>query len=120
VLDLARRCNWHQSHSEQVVRLLNQLFDAMKNVHGLGKRDRELIEYGALLHDIGWHISPQGHHKHSMYLILHGSLKGFEPEEVQVIANVARYHRKSGPSTADDSFARLSSHAQKTVRVGAA
>ncbi len=120
VLDLARRCDWHQSHSEQTSRLLNQLFDATRQIHRLGKRERELMEYGALLHDIGWHISPRGHHKHSMYLILHGSLKGFTEEEVQVIAQIARYHRKSKPKLGHDSFAALCSAAQKAVRVGAA
>src|SRR4051812_16643077 len=82
VLGLARRCNWEQGHAEHVTDLCMQLFDQLKSLHGLGERERELIEYGAMLHDIGWHITGKGHHKHSMYLIQHGDLKGFDEEEV--------------------------------------
>ena len=120
VLDLARRCDWHQSHSEQVARLCVELFDATRPLHGLGTEQRELIEYAALLHDIGWHIAREKHHKHSLYLILHGNLKNFTSEEVRVIANIARYHRKAKPSASHKQFARLSKDARRVVRVGAA
>jgi exopolyphosphatase / guanosine-5'-triphosphate,3'-diphosphate pyrophosphatase len=120
VLDLGRRCDWHQPHAEHVARLALQLFDGLKELHHLGRHERELIEYGAMLHDIGWHISPDAHHKHSMYLILHGALKGFEPDEVKVIGNIARYHRKTKPKMTHESFASLSPKDRKTVQVGAA
>jgi exopolyphosphatase/guanosine-5'-triphosphate,3'-diphosphate pyrophosphatase len=119
VLDLARRCDWHQTHSEHVVRLLLSLFDQTKSVHGLGADERELIEFGGLLHDIGWHVSKDKHHKHSMYLIQHGGLKGFSDEEVQIVANVARYHRKGSPSPSHDPYESLSSYGKRVVRVGA-
>jgi exopolyphosphatase / guanosine-5'-triphosphate,3'-diphosphate pyrophosphatase len=120
VLDLARRCDWHQSHSEQVARLAGELFDCTRALHRLGAEQRELIEYAALLHDIGWHIAREAHHKHSQYLILHGSLKNFTREEVRVIANIARYHRKSPPSAAHREFAKLPAPARRVVRIGAA
>lgn len=120
VLDLARRCDWHQTHAEQVARICLQLFDQLKPLHGVNRKARELIEYAAMLHDIGWHISREEHHKHGMYLILHGSLKGFTPEEVQVMANIVRYHRKSGPKVSHESFAALSAKARQVVRTGAA
>jgi exopolyphosphatase/guanosine-5'-triphosphate,3'-diphosphate pyrophosphatase len=120
VLGLARRCNWEQPHAEHVTALCLQMFDQLRALHGLGDRERELIEYGGLLHDIGWHIAGKGHHKHSMYLILHGDLKGFEDEEVQVIANVARYHRKGLPEGSHEAYAALSGGAKRVVRVGAA
>jgi exopolyphosphatase/guanosine-5'-triphosphate,3'-diphosphate pyrophosphatase len=119
VLDLARRCDWNQSHSEQVARVCLLLFDQLKSLHGLGKRARELIEYAALLHDIGWHIGRSQHHKHSMYLILHGDLKGFTAEEVRIMANIARYHRKTKPRASHKAFAALSSGSKKIVRIGA-
>ena len=66
VIDLGRRCDWHQTHSEHVAGLCMQLFDQLKPLHGLTDKQRELIEYGALLHDIGWHIArektPQAQH----------------------------------------------------------
>ncbi len=120
VLDLARRCDWHQLHAEHVAKLALQLFDQLKPLHHLGPEARELIEYGALLHDIGWHIAGNKHHRHSMYLVMNGDLKGFTPEETQVIANIARYHRKSDPTVKHESFALLSAADRQIVRVGAA
>lgn len=120
VFDLARKCNWHKSHSEHVATLTLKLFDELKSLHGLGQMERELIEYGALLHDIGWHIGPKGHHKHSAYLILNGDLRNFTDEEVQIIANIARYHRKAVPTRKHESYASLSSRARRIVDVGTA
>ena len=120
VLDLGRRCDWHQSHSEQVARLCLELFDGTRSLHGMGTEQRELIEYGSLLHDIGWHIAREKHHKHSMYLILNGNLKNFTREEVRIIACIARYHRKADPSVSHKVFARLSPEGRKVVRVGTA
>ena len=120
VLDLARRCDWNQAHGEHVARLTLDLFDQTRGMHDLSTEERELIEYGALLHDIGWHIARDGHHKHSMYLILHGHLQNFTPEEVRVIANLARYHRKSEPTKRHEAFASLRKRERKVVRVGAA
>ena len=119
VLDLARRCDWHQSHSEQVARLCMEFFDQTKPLHKLTATDRELIEYATLLHDIGWHIGRERHHKHSMYLILHGGLKNFTREEIRIIANIARYHRKVRPEISHREFAKLSAHGQRVVQIGA-
>lgn len=120
VLDLARRCDWHKTHSEHVAKLCLEMFDDLRTIHRLGTIERELIEYGAMLHDIGWHIGRDAHHKHSMYLIQHGDLKGFSDEEIKIIANIARYHRKSEPKKSHDSYASLSSWARRIVGVGAA
>jgi exopolyphosphatase / guanosine-5'-triphosphate,3'-diphosphate pyrophosphatase len=120
VLDLARRCDWHQAHSEHVAALTLKLFDELRPLHGLGASERELIEYGAMLHDIGWHIGRKSHHKHSMYLIANGDLKEFSPEEIQIIANIARYHRKAMPRKSHKGYAELSSHSRRIVDVGAA
>jgi exopolyphosphatase/guanosine-5'-triphosphate,3'-diphosphate pyrophosphatase len=119
-LDLGRRCHWHQAHSEQVARICLELFDQLQPIHKLSPDARELIEYGCLLHDIGWHIARQGHHKHSMYLILHGDLKDFSRTEVEIIANIARYHRKSEPTKKHPEFEALSPKARRIVKVGAA
>jgi exopolyphosphatase / guanosine-5'-triphosphate,3'-diphosphate pyrophosphatase len=120
VLDLARRCEWHESHSQQVARIALKLFDQTQRLHHLNATARELIEYGALLHDIGWHISPDAHHKHSMYLVQHGSLKEFAPEEVSTIASLTRYHRKAMPRKAHEEYAELPGKYRKIVRVGGA
>lgn len=121
VLDLARRCDWHRTHSLQVARLCLRLFDELRPLHRLGALERDLIEFGALLHDIGWHIAQKAHHKHAMYLILNGDLTAhFSAEEVAVIANIARYHRKRTPTARHESYAALSRRARRIVDVGAA
>ena len=120
VIDLARRSDWHRTHAEHVSRLCLQLFDELATLHGMGALERELIEYGALLHDIGFHIGRSGHHKHSMYLIVHGDLKSFSKEEVLIIANIARYHRKADPGKKHDNYAALSPRGRRIVNIGAA
>jgi exopolyphosphatase / guanosine-5'-triphosphate,3'-diphosphate pyrophosphatase len=120
VLDLARRCDYHQPHSEHVARLCMDLFDQLKSLHGLGTEERELIEYGAILHDIGWHIAREGHHRHAQYLIQNGKLQNFTAEEIQIIAALARYHRKSPPTKDHPEFSCLSRRARRIVRVGTA
>jgi exopolyphosphatase/guanosine-5'-triphosphate,3'-diphosphate pyrophosphatase len=97
VIELAERCNYWPEHAQQVARLALALFDRTRAVHGLTDREREWLEYAALLHDIGVHISYESHHKHSYYLIRNGDLRGFEPDEVEAIALVARYHRRGTP-----------------------
>jgi exopolyphosphatase / guanosine-5'-triphosphate,3'-diphosphate pyrophosphatase len=120
VLDLARRCDWHQSHGQHVGVLATRLFDELQILHGFGSLERELIEYGAMLHDIGQHIGREQHHKHSQYLILHGDLKNFSREEIRIIALIARYHRKRMPTKKHRLFRTLSSRGRRVVEVGAA
>jgi len=120
VLDLARRCDWHQNHSEHVTMLCLKLFDELKTLHGLGTLEREVIEFGSLLHDIGWHISGKGHHRHSMYLIEHGDLSPFTREEVAIMSNIARYHRKDPPTKEHEQYAALPLRSRRVVDVGSA
>ena len=120
VIELAERCRWYPSHSEHVARLALSLFDQTRGVHELGDRSREWLEYAALLHDVGGHISYLNHDKHSYYLIHHGGLRGFEPEEVEAIALMARYHRRGKPKKSNRPFASLTHPAKRAVRVGAA
>ena len=120
VLDLARRSNWHEAHGTHVAKLLLRLFDDLRPLHKLGDRDRELMEYAAWLHDIGWHIGSKNHHKHSAYLIRHGDLQGFTKEEVRTLAALARFHRKSPPGKAHGMYRKLTAHDQHAVQVGTA
>jgi exopolyphosphatase/guanosine-5'-triphosphate,3'-diphosphate pyrophosphatase len=115
-LELAERCNYYAEHAQQVVRLALALFDQSRAVHGLTDREREWLEYAALLHDVGGLISYARHHRHSYYLIKNGDLRGFHPDEIEVIALVARYHRRGTPKRSHDEYANLSSSLRKTVR----
>jgi exopolyphosphatase/guanosine-5'-triphosphate,3'-diphosphate pyrophosphatase len=103
-----------------VARLAIGLFDQARAIHGLTDREREWLEYAAILHDIGVHISYEGHHKHSYYLVKNGDLRGFEPDEIETIALVARYHRQATPKQSHDGFAGLRRRTRRTVRTLAA
>ena len=117
VLELAERSGWEEAHARQVSRLALALFDGLRSVHGLGDREREWLDYAALLHDVGTHISFERHHRHSYYLIKNGDLRGFEPTEIEVIALSARYHRRAEPSRDHDGYGDLPGSLRRTVRV---
>jgi len=115
VLALAQRTPTMLDHARQVARLACRLFDLTAPVHNLGEREREWLEHAALLHDVGYSIHFQRHHKHSLYLISTSTLDGFDPREIEVIAHVARYHRGARPKARHDGFAALERWQQRTV-----
>lgn len=120
VVELGERCRWYPDHTDQVARLALSIFDQTRGLHGAGDREREWIEFAALLHDIGGHISYIGHDRHSYYLIRNGGLRGFEPEEVEAIALIARYHRRGRPKKSNTALASLRKPTRAAVRLGAA
>jgi exopolyphosphatase/guanosine-5'-triphosphate,3'-diphosphate pyrophosphatase len=120
VIELAERCNYRSEHAQQIAKLVLTLFDRTRAVHGLTDKDRELLEYAALLHDVGVHISYERHHKHSYYLIKNGDLRGFDPEEVETLALVARYHRRATPARHHDGYRELPRKLRQSVRALAA
>lgn len=116
VVELAERCLYDEAHSTHVAGLALSLFDGTKTKHVLGDRERSILEYAALLHDVGHHISHLRHHKHSYYLIKNGGLRGFTPEEVEILANIARYHRRGTPRRKHVGFGTLSAPSRRVVR----
>jgi exopolyphosphatase/guanosine-5'-triphosphate,3'-diphosphate pyrophosphatase len=118
-LALRGRYDEEPSHSDHVATLALELFDALKKWHGLGKRGRELLHTAALLHDIGWSQTPdgRGHHKISARMIAEHPWKGLTAEEVEIVAQVARYHRKAIPDPKHDAFHVLPKDAQKDVMI---
>ncbi|MBZ5553477.1 MAG: Ppx/GppA family phosphatase [Acidobacteriia bacterium] len=107
VLELARRSRYDQAHSERIAQTALQIFDATRRVHRLNQETRELLEYGALLHDIGILVSYTRHHRHSQYIILNSGLRGFTPREIDFIGLLARFHRKGEPSRRDPECALM-------------
>jgi exopolyphosphatase/guanosine-5'-triphosphate,3'-diphosphate pyrophosphatase len=105
---LGRRCSWDEAHARHVARLALQIFDDSHRLHRLGDDDRELLEYAALLHDIGEHVSVLAQHKHTSYLIQHGRLRGFAPDEVLALAALARYGGRGYPKSSHKPFGSLS------------
>ncbi|MCI0707269.1 MAG: Ppx/GppA family phosphatase [Ignavibacteriae bacterium] len=116
VLHLAERFAYERSHSHHVAKLALGIFDQIPKLHELGMREREFLEAAALLHEVGFFISHAQHHRHSYYLIRNAELFGFTDNEKEIIANIARYHRKSHPKPKHDGFSQLSNTEQQVVR----
>lgn len=118
VLELMANLETEPDHVLHVARLALQLFDNTSAWHHLGARDRMLLEGAACLHDIGWRTAPQGrgHHKESARLIRERGWKHFTSEEVELMAQIARYHRKNMPSLDHAEFAGLSAEQRLRVR----
>ncbi|MEQ1787604.1 MAG: Ppx/GppA phosphatase family protein [Acidimicrobiales bacterium] len=118
VLNLAELMDEDLPHSAQVARLALELFDATQPRHRLGDDAREILEAAALLCNVGMFLSHAQHHKHSYYVIRGTDrLSGFNDEEVERIALVARYHRKSEPRPKHAEFAALRADTQQEVSV---
>jgi exopolyphosphatase/guanosine-5'-triphosphate,3'-diphosphate pyrophosphatase len=116
VCDFARSCHVDENHGEQVARLALRIFDDLAPLYGLDERARQYLEAASLLHDVGYFISYSKHHKHSYHLIRYASLFDFSPRERELIANLARYHRKGLPKKKHENFANLSPEDQELVK----
>src|SRR5208283_671667 len=93
-------CNFDEKHSETVASLALQLFDSAKQIglHNLGDSERDLLKHAATLHDVGDFLSFNDHQLHSHYIICNAELLGFDRKEIQLMGNIARFHRKKLPS----------------------
>jgi exopolyphosphatase/guanosine-5'-triphosphate,3'-diphosphate pyrophosphatase len=118
-LDFVRSCHVDEPHSLHVARLALSIFDRLSAPFNLKKSDRKLLEAAALLHDVGYFIAYSSHHKHSYHLIRHAELFGFPPRERELIAQIARYHRKSLPKRKHETFQSLTEvDRQRVERLG--
>jgi exopolyphosphatase/guanosine-5'-triphosphate,3'-diphosphate pyrophosphatase len=116
VLRLLAKFQADGPHPQHVMRLSLALFDGLADRHGLGELEREWLRHAALLHDIGSAIGHDNHTEHSWYIVRNGNLRGFAPEEIDVVANVARYHGKRRPRKRDRAFGDLSKSHRWAVR----
>jgi exopolyphosphatase/guanosine-5'-triphosphate,3'-diphosphate pyrophosphatase len=112
----ARKCRSNERHCEHVAMLASRLFDGLRDPLDLPEDGRHILTAAALLHDVGYVINHAKHHKHAYHLILHGELQGYSRREVELIANVARYHRKAHPRKSHANFARLERGDRRLVR----
>jgi|YelNatPaOPRAMG01_1025707.scaffolds.fasta_scaffold12694_5 exopolyphosphatase/guanosine-5'-triphosphate,3'-diphosphate pyrophosphatase len=117
ILQLASRYNYDSFHSHQVECLAGTIFMELREYHQLSREDRKLLEYAAILHDIGYYVTRKSHHRHTMMMILTEPLIPFDREDVKVIANVARYHRKALPTLEHTVFGTLNEPNRQKVRV---
>lgn len=108
VLKTARKYRVHLDHGERIAQFVIDLFDQSQgSLHAWGNLERELLWAAAILHNCGHFVSHSSHHKHSYYLIRNGELLGFTETELEVMANIARYHRKSSPKKKHDNYRNL-------------
>ena len=116
VHEIAYRFQWEERHAQHVAATATYLFHVCRSLYDGPASDAELLEYAALLHDVGYLLSHAKHHKHSRYLIQNANLQGFRPREVAIMALVARYHRGPAPSTEHKHFRRRTAGEQARVR----
>lgn len=102
-------------HAELTRQWAERLFDLLHPLHQLTTTEREWLSYAAYLHDIGHFINPSGHHKHGLYIILNSPMPGFSSEEILLLANLVRYHRKSLPSSEHFHYAALPRSQKKLI-----
>jgi len=108
ILQVAKKYQINLEHSDRIADFALTLFDqTIGKLHNWGVEERKLLWAGALLHNCGYYVSHSSHHKHSYYLIRHSDLLGYNETEIEIIANIARYHRKSPPKKKHDNYRNL-------------
>jgi len=117
VVSLMRRCQAREQHAQHVGRLALDLFRGLRPLHGLANSEGELLEFAALLHDIGFYIAASKHHKHAQYLVENVGLSGFTVEEIKILAQCVRYHRKATPKDTHEGFTQLGEPQRRKVRL---
>ncbi len=112
---LGEKYRFDEPHGRCVAQLAVRLFDELRAEHGLGPRHRLLLEVAALLHDVGIYVNLRGHHKHSQYLLASSEIFGLSREDLALVSNVARYHRRALPQRAHPAYAALLREARLEV-----
>lgn len=118
----AANCRYEELHSNHVASLAVEIFDQFSHQcpdalgSAGGAHGRELLLAAGVLHDVGYFVNYSKHHKHSYHLIVHSDLAGFTHRELEIIANIARYHRRSEPKTRHPNFAKLAEADRRIVR----
>lgn len=116
VRSLAERCDDRPDHSRHVARIAGVLFDGLHERLGLDESSRRLLVFAALLANVGVFISHSRHHLHTYYVVRNSDLVGLSDHEIELVAQVARYHRKGHPKDEHPEFGRLDEHDKRIVR----
>lgn len=116
VLKQADKYHINLEHSDRVALFALSLFDQTQEIlHNWGVNERQLLWAAAILHNCGHYISHSSHHKHSYYLIRNSELLGYTETEIEIIANLARYHRKSQPKKKHENYRNLLSKTHRQI-----
>ncbi len=115
-LKIAQKYQVNLPYSQRVANFALSLFDQLQGIlHNWGSAERELLWAATILHNCGHHISHSCHHKHSYYLIRNGELLGYTETEIEIIANLARYHRKSPPKKKHENYRNLTNKTDRQM-----
>lgn len=114
-VNLARKFNADERHGIQTAVLARGIFEATRAQHKMGDRELLLLEVASILHDVGGFVAARGHHRHAYYLLTHSEVFGLSGMDMEIVANVARYHRRSGPQSDHPAYAALPRSARVTV-----
>lgn len=112
---LAHRFGQLENHQNNVAALGLALFDGLSELHRLEPADRDALFAAALLHDVGRAVAASAHHKHGEYLVLNGGLPGWRAEEIDMVAQLVRYHRKSPPKLSHPQWAASSAATRERI-----
>ncbi|PLX70849.1 MAG: hypothetical protein C0602_04920 [Denitrovibrio sp.] len=115
LLEIGNKFDFDEASALHVQSLAKMLYDGLKESMDLQGRDWLLLEGAAILRDVGKHIAYSKHHKHTYYLIKHSELVGYSAKEIEMIANIARYHRKSPPKSSHEDFNLMTTADQTKV-----
>ena len=116
VIRAAQKYQVNLDYSERVASFALSLFDQTQGkLHGWGNEERELLWAAAMLHNCGHFVNHSAHHKHSYYLIRNSDLLGYTEVEIETIANLARYHRKSSPKKKHESYRNIGSKRYRRI-----
>lgn len=116
IRNLGKKFHCDQEHGIHVSELAMSLFDQLRELHVLSEGERELLKYGALLHDIGYFVNRSGHHKHGQYIVMNAGISGFSNDEMIILGNIIRYHRKSLPTRDHFHFKVLNQQQRYVIR----
>jgi exopolyphosphatase / guanosine-5'-triphosphate,3'-diphosphate pyrophosphatase len=112
----AQKYQVNLEHSDRVANFAIALFDQLQGkLHNWGIEEKQLLWAAAMLHNCGYHVNHAAHHKHSYYLIRYGELLGYTETELEIIANIARYHRRSAPKKKHENYRNLSKNSRQLI-----
>ena len=117
---LSRQYAMDSSYAENTASLAVQLFNQLADLHGMEERDQHLLEFAAWVHDIGAYVNVRERHKHTQYIIENTDIAGLSAVEKSMVAQIARYHRRSSPKSSHEAFGHLDRDCRVRVRYLAA
>jgi len=114
-VNLARKYNADVAHGTHTATLSRAIFHATRTQHQMGEKEQLLLEVASIVHDIGGFVAARGHHRHTYYLLINSEVFGLSGMDLEIVANVARYHRRGGPQSDHPAYASLPRQARLAV-----